>query len=405
MLDRNILLKFCTGVQIDNVNAYFDNDCVYNRAAIAMGKTPRAIRNTVKRAAKRAADKGNIQGHPYMAIGEGKKLGKITTHLHKGEIVDEWFRQDDYLEQSMIAIKEYCKELPKIESKAPDGLLPFDQDIIPWFNIGDGHLGMLSYHNEVNESFDLSIAERDLCAAMGLMFDNAPRCERAVIQDMGDMTHYENMAGETDASRHALDCDGRFPKMLMTYVRVMRFIMDKALAKFKFVDVIINQGNHSRTNDFWMQILLLNLYENDDRVNVLDNQNIFIPYRMGNVLVMSHHSDKCKPKRLGEVMTTDYRQDFGETEYHYIDIGHIHHGMILKEHPGITIESFNQLATKDKYAHEAGWRSRSCLTVIYRSKTYGEKGRQRLTLEEVRDILDNVPAGTSANIRNKVYSV
>jgi len=283
--------------------------------------------------------------------------------------------------------------------------LPFNQDIIPWFNIGDGHLGMLSYHNEVNESFDLSIGERDLCAAMGLMFDEAPRCERCVIQDMGDMTHYENMAGETDASRHALDCDGRFYKMIMTYARVMRFIMNKALAKFKFVDVIINQGNHSRTNDFWMQILLLNLYENDDRVNVLDNQNIFIPYRMGNVLVMSHHSDKCKPKRLAEVMSTDYRQDFGETEYHYIDIGHIHHGMILKEHPGVTIESFNQLATKDKYAHEGGWRSRSCLTVVYRSKTYGEKGRQRLTLEEVRDILNNVPAGTSANIRNKVYSV
>jgi muconolactone delta-isomerase len=406
MLNEEILLKFCEGVQVDNIKAYFAHDCNAAAAARALGKTRKSVANSVNRANKRAADKGYIDTFPDLKIAEGRKLGKVTTQVNsKGEIKNVWYRQDDYHQQSLLAIEEYCKELPKIISKAPLNLSNQSKDVIPWFNIGDCHLGMLSYHNEVNDSFDLSIGERDLCAAIGMLIDESMNCERCVIQDMGDMTHYENVAGVTDASGHDLDCDGRFPKMIMTYVRVMRFIMDKALSKFKYVDVIINQGNHSRTNDFWMRTLLFNLYENDDRVNVLDNQNIFIPYRMGNTFVMSHHSDKCKPKKLADVMTTDYRQDFGETEYHYIDIGHIHHSMQLKEHPGITIESFNQLATKDAYAHEGGWRSRSCLTVVYRSKTYGEIGRQKISLERVRDILNNVPAGTNSQKRPKVYSV
>ena len=75
------------------------------------------------------------------------------------------------------------------------------------------------------------------------------------------------------------------------------------------------------------------------------------------------------------------------------------------EHPSIVIESFNQLATSDKYAHEGGWRSRSCLTVVYRSKTYGEVGREILPLERVRDIIEDATPGTNANKRAKVHSV
>jgi hypothetical protein len=104
-------------------------------------------------------------------------------------------------------------------------------------------------------------------------------------------------------------------------------------------------------------------------------------------------------------MATDYPQDWGEATYRYIDIGHIHHNMVCKEHPGVTIESFNQLATSDKYAHEGGWRSRSSLSVILRSKTYGEVGRLRLPLEEVRDIINKVPAGTESAKRRDVYTV
>jgi hypothetical protein len=209
-----------------------------------------------------------------------------------------------------------------------------------------------------------------------------------VINDLGDFTHYENFKAETEASGHRLDADGRFPKMIKVYSRVMRWIVDKALTKAQHVDVIVNQGNHSRTNDIWMAELLRVAYGHTGRVNVLNNDNVFIGYRMGNTLVMIHHSDKCRPARLAACMTTDFRQDYGETEFHYIDIGHIHHKMVAKEHPGVIIESFNNLAAPDKYAHDSRLSQPPVMiTMVLRSRTYGEVGRRVLGIKEVWDRL------------------
>ena len=138
---------------------------------------------------------------------------------------------------------------------------------------------------------------------------------------------------------------------------------------------------------------------------VIDNDSVFIGYRMGNTFVMSHHSDKCKHNKLVDVMATDFREDFGEAKYKYIDIGHIHHKSIAKEYGDVTIESFNQLAPMDKYAFEGGGRSRSCLTCVLRSRTYGEKGRLIITAEEVKDLLKNVPKGTHVQPLRKAHRV
>jgi hypothetical protein len=264
---------------------------------------------------------------------------------------------------------------------------------------------MLAYHREVGESFDMQICERDLMAAFKMAVDEAPKTERCVIQDMGDFTHYENELAQTEASGHALDADGRYRKMIRVYIRLMRFMCDYALTRFKYVDVIINQGNHSRKNDHWMSEILSVFYTANPRLTVLSNESVFIPYRMGNTFVMSHHSDKCKPKQLAQVMSTDFAEDWGEAEYRYIDIGHIHHNMVLKEHAGVTVESFNQLATADKYAHDGGWRSRSCLTVVVRSKTYGEVSRFKIPLERVRDVVLGSVKGENVKNRREVHTV
>lgn len=317
----------------------------------------------------------------------------------------EWVKTKNEIatESILSAIREETQpipisDIPKCKSN------PQDEDVIPWFNIGDGHLGMVAYDKEVGQNFDLSIAERELCFAMARQFDMHKGYKRCVIQDMGDMTHYENFSAKTEASGHDLDFDTRFPKMIKVYRRTMEYMVTKALECFDRVDVIINQGNHSRTNDIWMAEHLRALFRNTDRVCVLPNECVFIPYRMGNTFVMSHHTDKCKGQKLIDVMMTDFRQDFGEAKYKYIDSGHIHTRKAT-EQGDVLIESFNQLAPHDKYAHDAGWRSRSCLTTVLRSKTYGEKGRTALTAEEVKDQILGCEPGFHVNVRRNVHTV
>ncbi|HWL27962.1 MAG TPA: LysR family transcriptional regulator [Burkholderiaceae bacterium] len=309
-------------------------------------------------------------------------------------------------QQQLMAMQQAVKEAFFEDSPAlpaPEGPKLPDNDIIPWIQIGDAHIGLLTHIAEVNESFDLKIAERELCAAISILVDELPECERLVINDLGDATHYQDFTA-TSESGHSFDFDTRYPKMIKVYSRTMRFIIDKALTKAQHVDVIVNQGNHSRSNDIWMAELLKVAYGHTGRVHVLNNDSVFIGYRMGNTLVMTHHSDKCRPKDLANVMTTDFRKDYGETQFHYIDIGHIHHAMVLKEHPGIVVEAFNHLATTDKWAHDNGYRSRKCITVIKRSRTYGEIGRRLLPVEEIRARIGKAAGGKVTQGR-EVYAV
>ena len=336
----------------------------------------------------------------------GMTATKATIQVKDGKVFQYWAKteldkQIDLIQTAITAFVEPIPSLP-VQSYTVEN---YDTDVIPWFQIGDAHIGMIAHAVEVGQEFNLKIAEQELCLAIDRLVERTPACERCVINDLGDFSHYENISGTTAHSGHALDTDGKLAMMVKVYARVYRYIIERCAQRFKHVDVIINQGNHSRALDLTAQVWLTMLYEDNPRVTILENANVFIPYRMGNTLVMVHHSDKCKPVKLADVMATDYAQDFGETIYHYIDIGHIHHRSVSKELGTCMVESWNQIAGADAYAHEHGWRSRSFLTVVDRSKTYGEIGRRTVTREEVKDCLGGHEPGTTAKVRRSVYTV
>jgi len=256
-------------------------------------------------------------------------------------------------------------------------------DIVPWLQIGDAHIGMLANERETGANFDISIGKREIMAAASALIDAAPECERLVINDLGDGTHYETFKAETEASGHAVDQDTRYWKMIDAYMEISEFICERALAKARKVDLLYNQGNHSRSNDTWMAAHMRSLHRNNERVTVLPNESPYIAYRMGKTLVVVHHGDKARPEKFRDVASSDFSADWGETEFRYLDGGHVHHSQ-RKELAGCLFESWNNLAPRDKYAHDGGWRSKQCMSLVLRSRKYGEVGRQVMPIERVR---------------------
>jgi len=387
--------QWATPTQATCIDAYLKADRSIVGAAKALGRHKNSVLSALNNVLVTAAAHGyqpsvglnSVVPSPFIAKGHST-LERVAPDGSREQVL-QWTktRLDDqaWFENVKAGIEAFIDDQQYGTTRVKAAPLIRDNDIIPWIQIGDAHLGMLAHEAETGANFDLKIAETELATAISMLIDELPAVERLVIQDLGDFTHYENMAGVTEASGHPLDFDGRFPKMIEVYARLMRFIVDKALERAQHVDIIINQGNHSRTNDIWMATLLRSVYEKTGRVHVLNNHSPFIAYRMGKTLVMSHHSDKCKPNRLAQVMSTDFKADWGETDYHYIDIGHIHHAMALKEHPDVVIESWNILAPKDKWAADGGYRSRQAISMVYRSRTYGEVGRRLLPLRQVQD--------------------
>jgi hypothetical protein len=377
-------------------------------AAVAIGLNESTIRNSLESLAKRAARMGHSPKHDMThSVPDGYQVKGVSTYYDKdGKPAGQWVKSamdpDRQEEIRRAAIEAFTEDVgPLAVQPWP---VDWQSDVIPWIQIGDAHIGLLAHANEVGENFNIKIAEAELCGAIGILIDELPNCERLVINDLGDGTHIENFEGRTEASGHILDHDSRFPKVIKAYSRIMRFIVEKALTKARHVDVIVNQGNHSRTNDIWMAELLRVAYGHTGRVHVLNNDSVFIAYRMGNTLVMTHHSDKCKPTQLAHVMTNDFRKDYGETEFHYVDVGHVHHGMVLKEHPGIFVESFNHLASLDRWAHDSGYRNRKSITIVLRSRRFGEVGRRVLPIQEIRSRLDKA-SGAGVAAEREVFTV
>lgn len=357
-------------------------------AEVAMGLANDTIGHPYRRLRKLAAAMGHAPGHFSSGVAPGNRMGKVTVQRNAlGEVERTWERQSpegeavqDMIREGVGAFMETPIVTPAFTCPDPDG------DVIPWIQIGDAHIGMLAHEAEAGADFNVEIAEREICAAFKLLIDQIEPCERIVVNDLGDRDHVENTEKLTARSRVPLDAQ-RPRLMIRTSSKVMRFVIDLALTKARFVDVIINQGNHSRFGDLYMNELLQVAYAPCGRVNVIDNESVFIGYRMGKTLVMTHHSDRCPVERLADVMMSDFKQDFAETEFHYIDIGHIHHKTAVKERSGIVIESWNTLARGDKWHKESGYRARQSMSLVYRSRTYGEIGRRTVPIQMVYDAI------------------
>lgn len=385
MIDER-LYDFATEVErrhLDAIKEYGSGKAAERALGLGCDTINKALRRVKRRAAEAGYAPESGIDHP---VAEGFRL-KGYSHYTKTEAGEGiWLKTEAIRERYTAAIVAAIEasEPKAIDIPAPrlDGFAA--ADIIPWLNIGDAHIGMLAHQSETGANFDISIATAEILQAAFDLIDQAPNCERMVINDLGDGTHYENFKAMTEASGHAVDFDTRFPKMIRAYYDIMEAIIEKALHKAQTVDIIINQGNHSRTNDIHAAEHLRRLYSKTGRVNVLPNESPFIGYRMGKTFVLIHHGDKCKPEKLRGVMSTDFAIDWGEATFRYIDGGHVHH-FSAKELEGAVWESFNNLAPMDKYAHDGGWRSKQAMTLVLRSRTYGDRGRIRMPVELVWD--------------------
>lgn len=384
------LYEYCTPRQREVLEAYsfHGNGAETARALGGMDRTypDKTLRDVKRKALKAGHVFDDFADELEGRTADGFELRGYSqfTKTQMGEPI--WLKTRKAERDYWAGIETAIRELPSV----PAAILPQPQspqgDVVPWLQIGDAHIGMIASEAETGANFDISIAEAEICAAAAALIDEAPECDRMVINDLGDATHYETFRAMTEASGHAVDYDTRYWKMIHAYIRVTRFIIERALEKARTVDYICNQGNHSRSNDIWAAALVGALYGSTGRVNVLRNENPFIAYRMGKTLVVVHHGDKAKPEKFRDVVASDFAADWGETDFRYLDGGHVHHSQ-RKELGGCVFESWNNLAPRDKYAHDGGWRSKQCMTLVLRSRSYGEIGRRVMPIERVRDLI------------------
>lgn len=322
-------------------------------------------------------------------VPEGFLAKGVSTYYNKeGKPTGQWVKSGIDTERWLELMRKACEamtaELPQLAARPAQG--DYLAHLMSAYPIGDAHIGMRSWGEETGQDWDLTIAERVQCGAMAALVDRAPATEKAVIINLGDWFHADNMEGTTSRSGHILDVDGRYAKMIQVGIKVMRQCIESALTKHRTVRVINVIGNHDDTGAIWLGIALSHIYANEPRVEIDTSPGAFMYVEHGKTLLGFHHGHSCKPDRLPGVMAADMAEAWGRTKHRYWYIGHVHHQSV-KEYSGCSVESFNTLTAKDAYASWGGYRAAQRMHCILLHDRYGEVGRNTVHPEMLADEL------------------
>ena len=332
-------------------------------------------------AALRSDASGTGPGVPLSPIPAGHTVKGVSTLVDAdGATVQQWVKTRVEAESGEALLARLLSELPtKVPARegcieGPKQQAPSD-DLLACYCVGDPHIGLFAWAPESGANFDLKIAEDLLVAATRDLVLRGPRTRKALICQLGDLLHADNVHGYTTNSTHALDVDGRMAKVLAVAMRIVTTMIDAALEHHAEVEVDSQIGNHDAHTSIIFAIGLAAYYRNEPRVTIPVNPATRHYHRFGKVLIGTTHGDRTKADDLGSIMASEVPRDWGETKFRTFLCGHVHHST-LKEYRGMTVETFRTLAARDSWHAGQGYVSGRDMVRICFHRNYGEVGRE-----------------------------
>jgi hypothetical protein len=353
------------------------------KAAEALGLNRRTLERRIASLARKGYSPGHDMTH---TVPDGFAVkGVSTLYREDGTVAQQWVKStaDQERQRQMLeaAFAGMGDELPRMQRSA--GPKVTNTDLANCYVVTDYHMGMLAWHEEAGEDWDTAIAESLLVDWFTKAIEQAPAAEVGILAQLGDFLHWDGMDAVTPASRHLLDADTRFQKLVRVAIRTIRRIIGMLLDKHKRVHVLMAEGNHDPASSIWLREWLAAIYEKEPRVTVDRSPDPYYCYEHGLTSLFFHHGHKRKPANVDDVFAAKFREVFGRTKFSYAHMGHMHH-IEVKETSLMVVEQHRTLAANDAYASRGGWMSGRDAKVITYSKKYGEVGRVTVSPDMAR---------------------
>lgn len=328
------------------------------KAAKALGIYRRSIDQAIDRAKRNAALHGYAPEYDMSRPVPDTHIAKgVSTYYGKdGKVRGQWVKSlldnEKWEQAKRAALDALAEDLPRVTPIAPPG--SGEDDLCNVYTLTDCHVGMLAWHKEGGEDWDMKIAERVLGGCFEHMVQNSPPASHCLINQLGDFLHWDGIAPVTPTSGHIVDADGRFSKMVAVAIRILRRVIDYSLAKHQRVIVLLAEGNHDMASSVWLRHMFRALYENEPRVTVIDSELPYYTYQHGRTMLSFHHGHLRKNDQLPLLFAAQFPEVWGSTKKRYAHTGHRHHVEEI-EHSGMVVHQHATLAARDAYASRGGW--------------------------------------------------
>jgi len=386
MIDDD-LRQFATVRQLEILDAFVLHGS-HGKAAKALGVCKGTVQGAMESLRRKASRQGYSPEHDMTHIvPDGYIVKGVSTYYNKeGKPSAQWVKssadakaQEQIMREAIEAMKE---EIPRLPPSEPPTSI--NHQLLNCYVITDYHLGMLSWKEETGDDWDIKIAEDLIVKWFRQAIAQSPNSKQAVFAQLSDFLHFDGMDAVTPASKHLLDVDTRFAKLVRSAIRVLRIIIDMLLAKHEQVHIIMADANHDPVSQIWLREWFSVLYENEPRITVDKSPNPYNAFEWGNTALFFHHGHKRKVANVSEVFASQFREIYGRTKYAYAHMGHLHH-LDIKENSMMIVEQHRTLAPADAYAARGGWLSGRDAKVITYSTQYGEVSRISINSDMLRE--------------------
>jgi hypothetical protein len=120
------------------------------------------------------------------------------------------------------------------------------------------------------------------------------------------------------------------------------------------VDVIVVQGNHDKARMFYIGDVLAAYFRNNDNVTVDNTVSSFKFTRFGQTLIMYEHGE-LKPSDYPLILADERKEDWAQTKYREVHLGHFHKEMTLDEYRGVKVRHLPSLSSENLWEKERGY--------------------------------------------------
>jgi hypothetical protein len=282
--------------------------------------------------------------------------------------IQETEAQENFLDMVKAAFSEEPKNY---HYKASPLILGPDSNLLTKYVVADIHMGLAASAEISGEDYNVEIAEKVVLDSMKVLVESSQCSSRAIILSIGDYFHANDSTKMTPKSKHILDVDGFFYDIAVAGVRCLRKMVEMALEKHETVEVVSLPGNHDPDQAHWLAIALQERYSHEPRVVVHKTPGKWFHTTHGRNLLCAHHGDGVTLNRMAATIPELYRKIWGETDWTFLDTGHVHHSQEI-EIGGVLCRTYRTPAAKDAYATGSAYTSKRSMTAHVYHKTNGE---------------------------------
>lgn len=349
-----------------------------SRVAKEMGVSRRTVGRYLDNLVKTGNDGLAVKSIPY---GHNVK-GVSTLYDSSGNIKSQWIKTkvgEPDLEEIIEYFNDAFKEIKYQSQFIENNHIDTQEDKFVVYPLADLHIGMMAWGQEAGDDYDLKIAKEVILKNFQQLVDKTEATDECIIVNLGDAIHMNDSSNTTPASKHNLDVDGRYSKVIYTAVDIFVNIIDIALQKHKKVTFRNTAGNHDMDACVALNVAMKMFAANDERITIDDSPRQMQAYLRGKNLVGFYHGHTSKADRAVTALAVDFREEWGQAKFVHLMHGHFHSSSVT-EIGEVSVEGFSTIAAKDAYAANGFFRSKRRLVSVTYHLEDGECGRSFVNL-------------------------